>query len=182
MAGPRSERLTAAVVLMADGRRDGVDAALPAADGRRNGVDAALRLAEEDWRDLVVVGSLAHGDRPEVLDGPPRSGGGSDAVREPDQRPHGRADALEGSPSKGSDLAIQQTAGNLRFQRTIRKAGRTASSRSLGGSSTSVLRSSGTPPVGGLRCLIARSDPCCVSLSAGAGFRRVSRAMLDCKI
>jgi hypothetical protein len=51
---PPSERLTAAVVL--------------AADGRRAGVDAALRLAEQDWRDLLVAGGLAHGDWPAVLD------------------------------------------------------------------------------------------------------------------
>jgi hypothetical protein len=57
---PPSERLIAAVVFMADGRLEGVD--------------AAFRLAEQDWRDLLVAGDLADGDWPERLDarlGPP---------------------------------------------------------------------------------------------------------------
>ncbi len=51
---PPSERLIAAVVFMAEGRLEGVD--------------AAFRLAEQDWRDLLVAGDLAHGDWPERLD------------------------------------------------------------------------------------------------------------------
>jgi hypothetical protein len=50
---PPSERLIAAVVFMADGRLEGVD--------------EALRLAEQDWRDLLVAGDLANGDWPEQL-------------------------------------------------------------------------------------------------------------------
>ena len=51
---PPSERLTAAVVLGADGRLDGID--------------AMLRLAEQDWRDLLVSAGLEHEDWPQVLD------------------------------------------------------------------------------------------------------------------
>jgi hypothetical protein len=51
---PPSERLIAAVVFMADGRLEGVD--------------AAFKLAEQDWRDLLVAGDVAHGDWPEQLD------------------------------------------------------------------------------------------------------------------
>ena len=51
---PPGERLIAAVVFMADGRLEGVD--------------EAFRLADQDWRDLLVAGELAHGDWPEQLD------------------------------------------------------------------------------------------------------------------
>ena len=48
------ERLTAALVL--------------AAGGSLEGIDAAFELAEQDWRDLLVAGGLAHEDWPELLD------------------------------------------------------------------------------------------------------------------
>jgi hypothetical protein len=51
---PPGERLTAAVVL--------------AADGSLEGIDSAFELAERDWRDLLVAGGLAHEDWPELLD------------------------------------------------------------------------------------------------------------------
>lgn len=51
---PPGERLTAAVVL--------------AADGTLEGIDSALELAERDWRDLLVAGGLAHEDWPVLLD------------------------------------------------------------------------------------------------------------------
>ena len=51
---PPSERLTAAVVL--------------AAGGTLGGVDAAVRLAERDWRDLLVSAGLEHADWPQLLD------------------------------------------------------------------------------------------------------------------
>ena len=57
---PPGERLIAAVVLASDGRLDGVD--------------DAFRIAEQDWRDLLVGAGLADGDWPAVLDarlGPP---------------------------------------------------------------------------------------------------------------
>jgi hypothetical protein len=57
---PPTERLTAAAVL--------------AADGTRTGLDGALRLAEADWRDLLVAAGLAHAGWEAVLDdlmGPP---------------------------------------------------------------------------------------------------------------
>ena len=53
-AEPPGERLIAAVVFTADGRLEGVD--------------AAFALAEQDWRDLLVAGDLAHGDWPDRLD------------------------------------------------------------------------------------------------------------------
>ena len=51
---PPGERLTAALVL--------------AADGSLEGIDAAFELAEQDWRDLLVAGGLAREDWPELLD------------------------------------------------------------------------------------------------------------------
>ena len=51
---PPDERLIAAVVFMAD--------------GRLKGVDEAFKLAEQDWRDLLVAGDVAHDDWPEQLD------------------------------------------------------------------------------------------------------------------
>jgi len=51
---PPIERLTAAVVL--------------AADGTLEGIDSAFELAEQDWRDLLVAAGLAHEDWPELLD------------------------------------------------------------------------------------------------------------------
>jgi hypothetical protein len=51
---PPSERLVAAVVLVADGRLEGVD--------------EAIGLAEQDWRDLLVAAELAHGDWDMALD------------------------------------------------------------------------------------------------------------------
>ena len=51
---PPHERLTAAVVL--------------AADGTLEGIDSAFGLAERDWRDLLVAEGLAHEDWPELLD------------------------------------------------------------------------------------------------------------------
>lgn len=51
---PPSERLIAAVVL--------------AADGSLGGVDDAFRLAEQDWRDLLVAAGLQHDDWGMVLD------------------------------------------------------------------------------------------------------------------
>ena len=43
---PPDERLVAAIVLAADGRLDGID--------------AGFRLAEQDWRDLLVAADLAN--------------------------------------------------------------------------------------------------------------------------
>jgi hypothetical protein len=51
---PPGERLIAAVVLAADGRLDGVD--------------DAFRLADRDWRDLLVGAGLHHDDWRGVLD------------------------------------------------------------------------------------------------------------------
>ena len=51
---PPDERLTAAVVL--------------GADGSLEGIDAGFELAEQDWRDLLVAAGLAHEDWPELLD------------------------------------------------------------------------------------------------------------------
>ena len=53
-AEPPSERLIAAVVL--------------AADGSLGGVDDGIRLAEQDWRDLLVAAGLQHDDSGMVLD------------------------------------------------------------------------------------------------------------------
>jgi len=47
------ERLTAAVVLFADGSLEGVD--------------EAFALAETDWRDLLVAAGVAHADYEDVL-------------------------------------------------------------------------------------------------------------------
>jgi hypothetical protein len=54
MDEPPSVRLIAAAVFMADGRREGLD--------------AAFRLGEQDWRDLLVSGGVANADWPGVLD------------------------------------------------------------------------------------------------------------------
>jgi hypothetical protein len=51
---PPSERLLAAVVLLADGDADGLR--------------AGFALGEVDWRDLLVAAGLAHGDWPDELD------------------------------------------------------------------------------------------------------------------
>jgi hypothetical protein len=50
---PPGERLVAAVVLVADGRLDGVD--------------EGFRIAEQDWRDLLVAAGLQHEDWRTVL-------------------------------------------------------------------------------------------------------------------
>jgi hypothetical protein len=52
-AEPPNERLIAAVVLVADGRLEGVD--------------EGFRLAELDWRDLLVAADLANEDWRSVL-------------------------------------------------------------------------------------------------------------------
>jgi hypothetical protein len=51
-----------------------IAAVVLASDGRLEGVDDAFRMAEHDWRDLLVGAGLADGDWPAVLDarlGPP---------------------------------------------------------------------------------------------------------------
>ena len=52
-AEPPGERLVAAVVLVADGRLEGVD--------------EGIEIAERDWRDLLVAAGLQHEDWRRVL-------------------------------------------------------------------------------------------------------------------
>jgi hypothetical protein len=51
---PPSERLLAAVVFMAEGRTEGLE--------------AGFRLGELDWRDLLVAGEVANEGWPDVVD------------------------------------------------------------------------------------------------------------------
>jgi hypothetical protein len=51
---PPSERLIAAALFVADGRREGLR--------------ESFRLAERDWRDLLVAAGLEHGNWRKVLD------------------------------------------------------------------------------------------------------------------